>query len=190
MRHAAVAAAALLLAGCGGPLLFAELEIPEVGLTLPAESFPAAPACVPTLPDCVSAQVDFVYDLGSEVDVLTDENVEYELRLTELGLALTADSRRTGSVSDLGGVRSMTIEVIPPGGGEGVVVASYARAPGATPTEVRVTGNANVDLAPYVTAGQVQLRATLRTDSPTPPFTADVSAVFYLRVKLDYGAML
>jgi hypothetical protein len=192
-RLAALAAAALALAGCGAvkDLFYAELEIPSVGITLPSQQFPASVAdpsfwCAPALPDCIMTEL--TYDLGNQVDLLTDPNAEYEIRLTDLALALTANNAGT---DDLRGVRSVSIEVfLPSAPADAVTVASYLRPSGATPTAIAVTGNANVDLAPFLDAGLIHVRVKMSYDAPTPAFTADVRSTFYLRVRLDYGRMV
>lgn len=186
MRHAA-ALAAVLLAACGGPALFAELEIPAVGITLPPQEFPGSTAdpsrwCAPDRPDCI--RTELVYDVGNEVELLSDENAEYEIRLTDLALALDA----TVTTTDLGGIRSAIFEVVPPDGSTPVVVASYVRSESdPNPTSIAVSGSSSLDLAPFLDQGQVRILVKLSLDEATPPFTAQVGAVFYLRVKLDYG---
>ncbi|BDG04523.1 hypothetical protein [Anaeromyxobacter oryzae] len=190
MRKFLVGVALLALAGCGGPLLYAELVIPELGMTTPSQPFPASNAdpsywCAADKPDCITT--DFTYDLGQQVDLLTKKDVEYELRLTDLSIALDATSAGT----DLHGVKSAAVEVIPPGTTTPVEVASYARsAANPSPTSISISGNASVDLAPFVDAGQVHVRVKMSYDAPTPAFAADIRGVFYLRVKLDYGKTL
>jgi len=186
-RHAALAAA-LLLAGCGGPLLFAELEIPAVGITLPSQTFPSVATALPvnlcsgSEPGCV--QTELVYDIGQKVDLLKEASAKYELRLSQLSIALAA----TQAASDLGGVKSTVIEAVQPGATTGVVVASYYRSPqDPNPSAIAVSGNADLDLAKYLNDGKIDLRVKMTYDAPTPEFTADVQAVFYLKVTLDYG---
>lgn len=181
-------AAVMLLTGCGGPLLFADLEIPEVGITLPQRTFPASSAdpsrvCSADATDCIVTDLDF--DVGEQVDVINDADAEYELRLTSVAIDLGA----TGAGTDLRGVRSVSIEALPLGASEPVVVASYVRTTSnPTPRTIAVSGDSNVDLAPFVQAGRLRVRAKMSLDAPTPEFTADVLAVFSLEVKLDYGA--
>jgi hypothetical protein len=184
LRRAAVLLP-LLAAGCGGPLLSAELEIPELGLKIAQQTFPASSAdpsywCAPDQADCIST--DLQYDIGSEVDLLSEKGVDYELRLTNLALVLAS----TGA-GDLHGVKSVAIQALPPSGGAPVTVATYARsAANPAPTSIAVSGNSSVDLAPFIQAGVAQLRLQTTFDDPTPEFTADVNAVFYLRIRLDY----
>jgi hypothetical protein len=188
-RHVALAAA-LLLTACGGPLLSAELEIPEVGITLPSQVFPSVATAFPvnncgtgTVAGTSCVQTDLVYDLGSKVGLLDQPNTRSEVRLTNLAVTLAA----TSALSDLGGVRSTVAEVVAPGATEGVVVASYTRAPGAPSPTIAVSGNADLDLVPYIQNGKVTIHVKMTYDAPTPAFRADVTAVFYVKETLDYG---
>ena len=189
MRHALLAASLLLSTGCGGPLLFAELVIPEVELTLPAQPFPASVAapsawCDATRPSCIAT--DLSYDLGQELELFTRPQAEYELRLTTLAIALS-----TTRGGDLGGVTSTTILAYPPGGGAPVAIARYERSPSdPAPTTIAVAGNPEIDLAHFLEAGRIRLRVELSYDARTPAFDADVTADFHVRVQLDYGALL
>ncbi len=198
MRHAPAAVAIVLaaaLSGCDRPLLFGELRIPELRVSLPSQSFPASDTSAPENwcdaaaqqdPPCIALTLD--YDLGGQVPILTEENVTYDLRLTDVAIALSA----TEVGKDLGGVQLVTIRVLDdPLLPAGVVIASYARpGPGAAPTSIGVTGNANLDLAPYLAAGRLPVRIEVVLDALTPAFLADVAAGFSLEVKLDYGALL
>lgn len=191
-RRLALAPLLLLAAGCGGPLLFAELEVPEVGLTVAQQTFPASgadPSFWCSLQQARGEEclrVEMTYDLGEEIELLTEDDVDYDIRLTGLSLRLASTS---GGAADLGGVQRVSVSVVPPGGGAAVQVASYRRDDAApAPTQVSVTGNSNLDLAPFLEAGKVTLRLELSVDDATPEFTADVMGVFYVRVRLDYGA--
>jgi hypothetical protein len=183
--------AVLLVSGCGGPLLFAELEIPTVQVTLPSQSFPAASdpsaACRDAqnnvIPQC--AQTVLAYDLGAQLPVITEKGVSYEIRLTQLGIALAAND----PMNDFGTVTGVTISVIGTGGLPDVVVASYQQDPAnPAPKSITVVGYSNVDLAPYILSGTLDLRTELHGIPPS--FTADVAGTFYLKVKLDYGTYL
>jgi hypothetical protein len=193
MRHA-LAAAALVLAACDG-LLTAELQIPVIRVTLPGQSFPASDTTIPENwcdpaaagdPPCIATTLD--YDLGGQVPVLDEQGVTYDLRLTDVALTLSA----TEVGKDLSGVRSLTIRVLadPASATTGFLVASYTRPPGAAPTSIAVTGNANVDLGPYLDRGRLPVRIELVLDQLTPEFLADVQAGFSLEVALDYEAYL
>ena len=190
MRPALLAAPLLLAAGCGGSLLHADLEVEEARLTLPAQRFPASSApppaaCALSTSSCVAT--DLTYDLGQQLDVLERPATAYEIRLTALDLALAA----TQGGGDLGGVTSAAVLAYPPGGGPAVELARYQRPPGTSaPTSIAASSTSGLDLAPYLDAGLIRLRVELGYDRPTPAFEADVTASFYLKVKLDYGALL
>lgn len=195
MKKLVLAALALspLLAGCGGPLLFAQVEIPKVQITLPSQTIPATDAaaqywCSPTQtqPTCVATTLS--YDLGAQVPVVTQKNVTYEIRLTTLSMALAASSAGT----TLAGVKAVSVRVIDPAvGGDGVEIASYTRsAADPSPTAISVSGNSNLDVAPYIQSGTLDVRLEMTYDAPTPEFTADVTSTWSLEAKLDWGAYL
>lgn len=189
MRH--LLAAALLLAACD---LSAELDIPEIRVTLPSQQFVASDTSLPedwcdpaeaADPPCIATALEV--DLGARMSLLTEENATYDLRLTDLAMALAS----TEAGKDLGGVKLLTIRVGGLGPDAGLVLASYARPPGTvSPVAIAVTGNANVGLGPYLEEGRLPVRIELVLDRPTPAFSADVVAGFSLRVTLDWGAYL
>jgi hypothetical protein len=199
MRRVPLCLLALLAAalpGCDG-LLFAELQVPSLHATLPSQSFPASDTsdrndwCDPSVafndPPCIQTTLD--YDIGGMVPILTDPSVTYDLRLTDVAIHLSAAQAGT----DLTGVRSAAISVLtnPDDPASAVVVASYVRPAGTVPAaSIGVTGNANLDLGPYLRGGALRVRAQLVIDRPTPAFLADVAAGFSLEVKLDWGSLL
>jgi hypothetical protein len=195
MKKLVLAALALspLLAGCGGPLLFAQVQVPEVKIVLPSQTIPATDSgaqywCSPTQtqPDCLATSLS--YDLGAQLPVVTEKNVTYSIRLTTLAMALTAASGGT----DLHGVKAVSVRVIDPAvGGDATVVASYVRSDAdPNPSAITVSGDSNLDLAPYVQSGQLGVRVEMTYDAPTPEFTADVTSTWSLDAKLDWGAYL
>jgi hypothetical protein len=187
--------AAVLLSACDGPLLFAELQVPTVRATMPAQDFPASDTSDPTDwcstvqtdPPCVQTTVD--YDLGGMVPILTDPSVTYDLRLKEVAVTLSA----TETGKDLGGVKAASITVFtdPADPASAVVIASYVRPAGTvTPTTIAVSGNSNLDLGPYLRGGVLRVHAELVIDKLTPAFRADVTSGLSLEVKLDWGSLL
>jgi len=197
MRHALAAAALPLLAACG-PLLFAEVQIPDLRVTLPSQSFPAVAAslpsdwCDPALladPPCLAISAD--YDLGAQVPALTEAAVSYELRLTDVAITLSA-VQQAGAPPDLSGIESAIIRVLddPAVPGVGAVVASYVKVPGTSPTTIAVTGNANLDLGPYLDAGLLPVRVEVIVSNGTAAFDADITAAFSLVINVDWGSYL
>lgn len=190
MRPALLAAPLLLAAGCGGPLLHADLEIREARLTLPAEQFPSSPplgarsGCASGAPSCVATELS--YDLGQQLDLLNRPATAYDVWLTSLEVALAATQG-----GDLGGIAAAAVLAYPPGGGAPVELARYQRsAADPAPTTIALAASSDVDLTPYLEAGVIRLRVELSYDRATPAFQADVTAAFRLKVRLDYGALL
>lgn len=196
MRHA-LAAAALLLAACDGPLLHAEIQIPDLQVTLPSQSFPAVNAslpadwCDPTLqtdPPCLALATD--YDIGAQVPAVGEQGVSYELRIRRVAITLSA-TQQPGAPPDLSGIESATIRVLDdPLTGTGAVIASYVKPPGATPDAIAVTGNANLDLSPYLDAGILPVRVEVVVSNGTAAFDADITAAFSVVVDVDWGSYL
>lgn len=197
MRHA-LAAAVSLLAACDGPLLFAEVQIPDLQVTLPSQSFPAAALALPTDwcdpamqsdPPCLALTAD--YDIGEQVPAITEASVSYELRVTRVAITLSA-IQQAGAPPDLSGIESATIRVLddPAIVGSGAVIASYVKPPGAAPTTIAVTGNANLDLAPYLDAGILPVRVEVVVSNGTAAFDADITAAFSVVVNVDWGSYL
>lgn len=164
----------LLALGCEGPLLSGYVEIPQFGLLLANEQITGAP-----LGGTVSEE--FQLDIGSQID-LDQPGATIELRLEELRLDVVTDP-----APDLSNVASVAIYTIPPGGGDAVLLASYARDPAnPSPSSLRAKGNADADLLQLIETGLIQLRADIATDGPTPTFVANVEAVFYLKIEVDF----
>lgn len=192
MRHApSTLLAAALLAGCGQPLLSAQVEIPELRIATPPQDFPAASAdpayacsILAALPVNACAGVTSAYDLGAEVPVLEEKGVKAELRLTDVALRLAA-----GGISDLRGIARAEVAVRSPSGSF-TKVAGYVRPAGAAPTTLVVSGRSNLDLAAYLRSGSIDTRIEVEMEPAFLPtgFTASVEAGFSLVVTLDYGA--
>ncbi|HEY6098101.1 MAG TPA: hypothetical protein VIW03_01635 [Anaeromyxobacter sp.] len=196
-RYAAASLAAALLASCGGPLLFAEVEVPDLRVTLPPQPFPASytgnPAdwCNPasqTNPPCVAVSAS--YDLAAQVPAFAQSGVTYELRLTDVQFLLSGTQTNPLAPPDLGGIVRATVRVgvDPAVPGSGTVVAAYVRTgTNVHPANIAVSGNANLDLAPYVSTGKLPVRVEVVLDNATSAFDANILAAFYVRITLDWG---
>jgi hypothetical protein len=188
--------AAPLLASCGKPLLYAELEIPVAEVTLDSQPFPSTVNPLPTdlcppgvgLGGSVTClQRTFGFDLGNDFRDLTKDAASYELRLTDLGITLNA----TQPLQDFGDVLEVVVGVDGSGVGlPSVELAAYRQSPAdPRPTTIVVAASSNVDLGRYLEAGQVRLYTRMQIGATTPEFTADVVAQFYLKVLVDYGRL-
>jgi hypothetical protein len=184
MRQLLIALSALLAAsGCG--LLSAEFEIPSVSVTLKSQDFPAVPAGAPLVKEVT-------FPIGKDLTGITDKGVTFELRLTQMAVALAT----TSPMGDFGDIETVTVSVLPPVGQTTpveAVIASYQRSPADPhPTSIAVAGMSNLDLAPYILAGDLRLRfvAISSAGGAIPAWKADVGGVFYLKVHADYAKSL
>jgi hypothetical protein len=195
MRTLALAALSLL-AACGKPLLYAEVEIPSAVVQVPQQTFPSTFNPLPTdlcTPDplypvqpgntCLQKSIE--YDLGSDFRDLVKDAASIELRLTSLGIALSA----TDPLADFGSVYRVRLvaegadATQPP-----VELARYVRpAGGTTARDITVGTRSTVNLGGYVQSGVIKIRSDLEFDQDIPEFTADVTGDFYLKVTVDWG---
>jgi len=177
----------LALASCGGPVLFAELEMPSVEVTLPQHTFPGDPLGL-------STSETVAFDVGANVPVVNEPNVEFDLRITRMTLVLDT----TGPLSNFDGFETVRITALHPGGdpARDLVLLEYTKPAGASGiTRITATSETDADLKPYLSAGVITVRAEYASDGvnptlPTADWTADLTADFWMRVKLDYGAFL
>lgn len=183
--RALLAALPLALAACGGHIFFAEMEVPSLCVTLPRYAFPGTNAD-PSL----SRQIS--YQLGAQLPVLNQPNVEYELRLSQLDTTLESSNPATDPGYTFSSIQWVRIVAYDPTGVLPDVELAYYRQDPANPaTTVMIAGGAmDVDLAPYLQAGQLNFRADYSGGLPLGDFTADVRGCFYLKVVLDYGKFL
>jgi hypothetical protein len=192
MPHARAAlpalAAAALLAGCGRPLLAAELSVPHVEITTPVQTIDPAVATTDlcaAAPPCLLTET--AYDVGGEVPFVTDPGVTLDVRLTAFALHLSPASSLTG-------VQWVRVVAIHPGTGARTVVASYQKPPALAdmPAEILVSGNSNIALAPYLAEGRIDARLEIGYLLGAPVGTFDVvtEAAFSVDVIVEYDAFL
>jgi hypothetical protein len=188
MRARTLAFAALLAANaaCGGPVLFAELEMPSVQVTLPQYSFPGDPLGLTT-----STNVSF--DIGANVPLVTDPDVDFDIELRNMTLVLDT----TGPLSNFDGFETVRIVALHPTvPALDLTLLEYHKPAGASGiTRVSASSETDADLKPYLTAGVINVRAEYASDGvnptlPTSNWTADLTADFWMKVRLDYGAAL
>jgi len=184
MHKLLIALPALLsLAGCG--LLFAEFEVPRATVTIKNQAFPA------TAPGA-SLVKEIVFPIGSDLTSTNDKGVTFELRLVTMDVALAA----TSPMGDFGDIKSVTVSVLPPPGltlPEEAIIASYVQSPSDPhPTSISVAAMTNLDLSPYILAGDLRLKfvAVSVTGGAIPAWIADVGGTFYLKVRADYADAL
>jgi len=177
MRAIHVVLPALLLAGCG--MLYAEVEIPTVELTLPKETIPGSGG------DTTFDKI-FTYDLGKDISVITENDVTVTLRLQSLTIASDA--------VDLYGVQALTVRVEAPTGSAlpSIDLIAYARPAGATAPirSVEAVASGGEDLGPYLTAGALKLHVAGSGAPPVADWLGRVTAAFYLKVRYPYGKQI
>lgn len=175
----------LALAACGGPILYAELEMPAVEVTLPQYVFPGDPLGLQT-----AREVSF--DVAASVPVIEEPNVELEFRLTRMTLVLVTG----GPISDFDGFQTVTITALhPTDPARDLVLLHYEKPAGASGIQrISASSDSDADLLPFLTDGVIRVRAEFTSDGlnpfPTSDWTADLTAEFRFQITLDYGAYL
>ncbi|MGC3997656.1 MAG: hypothetical protein QM767_09260 [Anaeromyxobacter sp.] len=164
---------ALALAGCG---IEARMEARSVCVTQDAEAFPGT-----TAGGTLISQVS--YDLGQDLPLVSEPGVDYALQVQHVAVALDSSSHLT----DLGGITSLTISALPPGGSglPEAELASYARGEDLHPTSIQAAGGEGVELRPYIAGGQLRFQIVGNGTLPTQAWTAAVTACFGMKVTLD-----
>ena len=102
MRRLLIALPALLtLAGCG--LFSAELEIANASVKLKSQDFTGTGVGVPLVKVVT-------FPIGSDLSIINEKGVTFELRLTRMSVDLIA----TPTMGDFGDIQSVTVSVLPP----------------------------------------------------------------------------
>lgn len=176
----ALLVALLALPGLGcEKLLFAEVESPRACVSLAGVSFPG------TL-GASGLATQLSYDLGAELPVIDEPDVEYELRVLDMRITPSAGT-------DLSGVEHLRVLVVPPDGSALAPqeIVRYDRAAEGAVPEIDAAGDTGVDLGPYLDSGRLDLRAEYEGASlPAEDWTAAVEGCFHLRARVDYGTLL
>lgn len=200
MRTPALAAL-LLLAACGKPLLYAEVEIPSAVVKVPQQTFPStfdplpvdlcpADPLNPVQPGDTCLQKAIVYDLGKDFRDLVKDAASVDLRLTSLSIDLNALDPATNPLATFANV--VRVRVLAEGVDAStppIELARYVRDPAAPAGRaISVGARSTVNLGGYVQSGFIRVRAELEVDpGGLPAFSADVTGDFYLKVLVDWG---
>jgi hypothetical protein len=172
----AALAPAILLHGCGGPLLSAEVKDASITST----NVPFAGAGVPG----ATALGSFTADLGP-LGKPVASGVKTELTLTEVAINWTDPANRP----DFSGVTSATLTAIPdPSSGlPPKVVATYVQDPlDPNPVGMVIAGDPALNLFDLLSGGVLDLRLDASGALPSTAWAQTATVVAHLRVKIEY----
>jgi hypothetical protein len=158
-----------LLAGCG-PLLSAELELPEVCQKLKGREFPGVPGgVVGTLSTALEL------DVGAKLPSDSAQAIEAEAQL--LRLTVTPQDQ----LGRLDFIDSAQIELAAPRGSAQppAMLVSYQR--GASAVNALSLSGDRFDALPYLEEGKLRLKASITGALPAKAWNADVEACVYVR---------
>jgi hypothetical protein len=188
VKTALIASTALVLAGCGDPLFFGEVEEPKICFRLPAASVPAAPALPPGAPAIPSQTVESSgeLDLGSQIPGLDQKGTTGSLRLLSLSISSSADA--------LSHIDAAEADLPAPGGALAPFV-DFSRTPSVGSYTPNADGSATIDmkLAPdtelfqavFANGGKLPYRIALTGTPPTVAWTVAVDFCMYAKLKVD-----
>ena len=176
-RASLVASLALALAGCGGPLVGADIDEPRICLVMHSQTVPGAP--IPggvVLPDQqVSWEGDL--DLGSKIPGLDKQGaVTGSIHM----LSLTT----TGS-TDLSSVSSADVALVD-AAGQPTSFMSYTRpTPVTTPDALDMKLDQDLNLLDEVQGGLLRYRITFKGQPPPTSWTADIETCLSAHLTID-----
>jgi hypothetical protein len=180
MRRLLIALPVLsLLAGCG--LFFAEAEIPATTIHLGNQYFTGGNPLLKTIS----------IPIGDSLPLTSEPDLTLDLRLTAATVTLLPGS----PMPDFGDIKDVTITVVPAAGStlSPAVLARYTQSPSnPAPTSITVAGLNDTNLAPYLSAGtlDLQVKADSVSGGGIPDWLANFDTVVYLKARADYGDMI
>jgi len=177
-------ASAGLLAGCGDPLLYLEVDEPSLVITQRLPDVPGAPAVDVPAVNIPPGGLDV--DIGDIGVGPSSSRSSLELR----GAALAMLSPGPGT--DFSRITSASLIVTPPAGTNlpQLVIASFdAARNGVAGTTLALSAPGPVNLLPYLAAGKLRVEIVAAGSPPGPPgssWAADLSLDFHLRAMVAY----
>lgn len=174
MRGTIWTAALVLLAGCGDPLTFAEIEEPRVCLAESGVSMLGAPVGT----SYASTQIwEGDLDLGGSIPGLDQSGVSGVLEPLDLTISTTDPA------VDLRNITAATLEVVPYDGGprRTVLWLDPARS---TAGALVFTGDRQ-DVLADLQGGTIHAALEVSGSAPPGSWAADLETCFYLKVKVD-----
>ncbi len=160
------------LSGCGGPLLYAEVEIPQVCLGQGGLPVPGAGASRIALPVTVP--------IATQIPLLRTRGIDTVVHIDELSLEVSG-----GSGPDLSGIDSATVNLFR-SGGEVVALLHYTRDPAAGPVSRIVLTGDRLNVAPDLVNGAARLEIVAEGRPPAGSWVADLRTCASGRSKAGY----
>lgn len=184
MPHRTLAPLALLGMAACGPLLSAEVVVDRFCFTQHACS--AVTTCLPPIPPGGTAGFPLTFVVPVPLSqnlppLLRDKGSDVVVRLLDARVTPTAGA------TDLGGIQTLDLRVLPPAG-PAVPVAHYSRPVGATSVPAIDPAGQGVDVIGYLQSGSLQMQVAITADGPPPdaPWNADLQVCFYGKTVVSY----
>lgn len=181
MTRRALALAASLLAACGEPILYAQVDEPSVAVT---QSLPALPGSPPVdLPATVFPEGGLDLPLGN-----LDLGAEGEHSRATLNGAVLELLDPTPETS-FAGVRQAELQLLPGGGAAPVAIASFDRErDGAAGRRLVLRPAEPMNLLPYLSADSLKVQVVVAGIPPGPvgtTWTSDLTVDLHLLARVE-----
>jgi len=181
MAPRALALAALLLAACGEPILYAQIDEPSVAFTQSLPALPGSPAV--DLPATVLPEGGLDLPLGNLDLGAEGEHSRATLNGAVLELVTPAPD------TSFAGVRRAELQLLPGGGAAPVTVASFDRErDGAAGRRLALRPGEPVNLLPFLRADQVKVQVVVAGIPPGPAGTewrSDLTVDLHLLARVE-----
>lgn len=170
-----VAVSSLASFGCGGDILFAELEIPSLCTSIPGQTFPGAPIAV-----AGTATFPNEFDVGN---TLSDFGNLGQVEARALFFDITAKS----GVQDFGFVDQVQLKVLPAPNSTLLPVQLVDYKAGAQPPSNNMHWAVNSpDMMGYLKEPPLRFETTFTGTLPTVDWSFDIRLCIFMKARIDY----
>jgi hypothetical protein len=171
------------LVGCGGPVMYVEVEEPRVCKNLGELTFPGAP---PGVTELRQTFPEFDFSSFNLPTITQGGELDAETRLIEVSL------NAGEGILDFNNWETAALSIIPASGStlETREVVTYQKDPAALPGRtMAITAEENVNLLPYLTesGNVISVDAVMTGVFPEADWTAEIKGCLYMRARYNYA---
>ncbi len=174
MRIACALSVLAVLAGCGDPLFFADVQARKICVTMPSQQIPGAPD--------ITANVlkEGDWDLGDDLrKLMSKDGASATIQVLEFTIA------DANGQADLTGISDASVVVARTDGTDPVTLLAYTRPQNDPPQhEIDMSGQ-SVDVGTYLDSGKLHYKVAAHGTLPPTTWTADLQACMHAEVKVD-----
>jgi hypothetical protein len=177
MRQISLALVALcstLAVGCGGPIFFVEVEVPEVCKAMPGLGFPSSPIAAP-----ITYEQDLPYDAASQLPFPADTPLDPTVNILRVKFTLTEGP------SDFSFINSAAIQARTAVQTTKFDIATYDNS-GAATAEMNLEGNTDTNIMELIREGDLIFSMKLDGTASLTAWASEVQMCLRAAAKVDY----